>query len=167
MPTILSPNITGRHAHLNDQSAIRWCATVSPVNNCALDDIQLSDTNSIPPIHGGFLLILRLLIFWCMAKCEFLLKFPLSYKTVHFYRMAWHPSTTMCAYQWAFFPCAGINPDNKVHGVNMGPIWGRQGPGGPMLAPWTLLSGKPCQPHSPAQWHCRTHEKRSTRIWFQ
>ena len=22
-------------------------------------------------------------------------------------------------------------PDNKVHGVNMGPIWGRQGPGGP------------------------------------
>ena len=23
----------------------------------------------------------------------------------------------------------------------MGPIWGRQDPGGPMLAPWTLLSG--------------------------
>ena len=34
------------------------------------------------------------------------------------------------------------NPDNKVHGANMGPIWGRQDPGGPMLAPWTLLSGK-------------------------
>ena len=29
-------------------------------------------------------------------------------------------------------------PDNKVHGANMGPTWGRQGP---MLAPWTLLSG--------------------------
>ena len=27
------------------------------------------------------------------------------------------------------------------HGANMGPIWGRQDPGGPMLAPWTLLSG--------------------------
>ena len=27
-------------------------------------------------------------------------------------------------------------PDSKVHGANMGPIWGRQ-----MLAPWTLLSG--------------------------
>ena len=26
-------------------------------------------------------------------------------------------------------------PDSKVHGANMGPIWGRQDPGGPMLAP--------------------------------
>ena len=32
-------------------------------------------------------------------------------------------------------------PDSKVHGANMGPIWGRQDPGGPMLAPRTLLSG--------------------------
>ena len=24
-----------------------------------------------------------------------------------------------------------IDPDSKVHGVNMGPIWGRQDPGGP------------------------------------
>ena len=32
-------------------------------------------------------------------------------------------------------------PDNKVHGANMGPIWGRQDPGGPHVAPWTLLSG--------------------------
>ena len=29
-------------------------------------------------------------------------------------------------------------PDSKVHGANMGPIWGWQV--GPMLAPWTLLS---------------------------
>ena len=34
-------------------------------------------------------------------------------------------------------------PDSKVHGANMGPIWGGQDPGGPMLAPWTLLSGIP------------------------
>ena len=34
------------------------------------------------------------------------------------------------------------NPDDKVHGAYMGPTWGRQDPGGPMLAPWTLLSGK-------------------------
>ena len=32
-------------------------------------------------------------------------------------------------------------PDSKFHGAIMGPIWGRQDPGGPMLAPWTLLSG--------------------------
>ena len=33
--------------------------------------------------------------------------------------------------------------DSKVHGANMGPIWGRQDPGGPMLSPWTLLSVAP------------------------
>ena len=33
--------------------------------------------------------------------------------------------------------CAGY-PDNKVYGANMGPTWGQVGP---MLAPWTLLSG--------------------------
>ena len=32
--------------------------------------------------------------------------------------------------------------DSKVHGADMGPIWGRQDPGGPMVAPWTLLSGE-------------------------
>ena len=30
-------------------------------------------------------------------------------------------------------------PDSKVQGVNMGPIWGRQDPGGPHVGP--LLSG--------------------------
>ena len=28
-----------------------------------------------------------------------------------------------------------INPDSKVHGDNMGPIWGRQDPGGPHVGP--------------------------------
>ena len=27
------------------------------------------------------------------------------------------------------------NPDSKVHGTNMGPIWGRQDPGGPHVGP--------------------------------
>ena len=26
-------------------------------------------------------------------------------------------------------------PDSKVHGANMGPIWGRQVPGGPHVGP--------------------------------
>ena len=26
-------------------------------------------------------------------------------------------------------------PDSMVHGANMGPIWGRQGPGGPHVGP--------------------------------
>ena len=29
----------------------------------------------------------------------------------------------------------GTYPDSKVHGANMGPIWGRQGPGGPHVGP--------------------------------
>ena len=41
-----------------------------------------------------------------------------------------------------FKPCVNI-PGSKVHGANMGPTWGRQDSGGPMLAPWTLLSGIP------------------------
>ena len=32
-------------------------------------------------------------------------------------------------------------PESKFHGANMRPIWVRQDPVGPMLAPWTLLSG--------------------------
>ena len=27
------------------------------------------------------------------------------------------------------------NPDSKGHGANMGPIWGRQDPGGPHVGP--------------------------------
>ena len=32
-------------------------------------------------------------------------------------------------------------PDSKGHGTNMGPTWVLSAPDGPMLAPWTLLSG--------------------------
>ena len=28
-----------------------------------------------------------------------------------------------------------ITPDSRVHGANMGPIWGRQDPGGPHVGP--------------------------------
>ena len=28
-----------------------------------------------------------------------------------------------------------VIPDSKVHGANMGPIWGRQEPGGPHVGP--------------------------------
>ena len=33
-------------------------------------------------------------------------------------------------------------PDSKAHVDNKGPIWGRMTQVGPMLAPWTLLSGR-------------------------
>ena len=34
-------------------------------------------------------------------------------------------------------------PDSKVHEANMRPTWFLSAPDGPMLAPWTLLSGVP------------------------
>ena len=38
---------------------------------------------------------------------------------------------------WKHFP-HDCSPDSKVHGVNMGPIWGRQDPGGPQVGPMNL-----------------------------
>ena len=32
----------------------------------------------------------------------------------------------------------GVYSDSKVHGANTGPIWGRQGPGGPHVGPMNL-----------------------------
>ena len=32
-----------------------------------------------------------------------------------------------------------ILPDSKVHGSNMGPIWGRQDPGGPHVGPMNIV----------------------------
>ena len=31
-----------------------------------------------------------------------------------------------------------LPPDSKVHGANMGPIWGQQDPGGPHVGPHEL-----------------------------
>ena len=31
------------------------------------------------------------------------------------------------------------HPDSKVHGANMGPIWGRQDPGGPHIGPMDFV----------------------------
>ena len=31
-----------------------------------------------------------------------------------------------------------VYPDSKIHGANMGPIWGRQHPGGPHVGPMNV-----------------------------
>ena len=31
------------------------------------------------------------------------------------------------------------HPDSKVHGINMGPIWGRQGPDVPHVSPMNFI----------------------------
>ena len=33
-----------------------------------------------------------------------------------------------------------MTPDSKVHGANMGPIWGRQDPGGPHVGPMNFAT---------------------------
>ena len=40
------------------------------------------------------------------------------------------------------------NPENKVHGANMGPIWGRQDPGGPHVGPMNFAIWE----RIPSQW---------------
>ena len=49
-------------------------------------------------------------------------------------------------------PEAGINPDNKVHGANMGPTWVLSVPGGPHNGPINLAiresNGQVITPHS-------------------
>ena len=35
-------------------------------------------------------------------------------------------------------------PDSKVHGANMGPIWGRQDPGGPHVGPMNFANWDGC-----------------------
>ena len=36
--------------------------------------------------------------------------------------------------------CLKAYPDGKVHGANMGPIWGRQDPGGPKVGNMNFAS---------------------------
>ena len=44
---------------------------------------------------------------------------------------SWSEFTTRKRFNWHA-------PDSKVHGANMGPIWGRQEPGGPQVGPMNL-----------------------------
>ena len=40
---------------------------------------------------------------------------------------------------WALYQRYNSNPQRKVHGANMGPIWGRQDPGGPHVGPMNIV----------------------------
>ena len=65
------------------------------------------------------------LLFWCLCDDG----------------CCWH-HCGLCLYHWI------RDPDSKVHGANMGPIWGRQDPGGPHVGPitfaiWEMLENTP------------------------
>ena len=36
-----------------------------------------------------------------------------------------------------------VTPDSKVHGANMGPIWGQEDPGGPHVGPMNFVIWDP------------------------
>ena len=56
-------------------------------------------------------------------------------------------------------PSSDKSPDNKVHGANMGPFWGRQDPGGPHVGPmnfviWVIVNSTPVErPRKNLEWH--------------
>ena len=46
-----------------------------------------------------------------------------------------HPMQSICCQPAETGLLRKASPDSKVHGANMGPIWGRQDPGGPHVGP--------------------------------
>ena len=46
-------------------------------------------------------------------------------------------------------------PDSKVHGTNMGPIWGQQDPGGPHVGPMNFAIWDHCTCHWPRVVWCQ------------
>ena len=46
-----------------------------------------------------------------------------------------------------------VYPDSKVHGANMGPIWGRQDPGGPHVGPMNVAITVITVPQTDSNFH--------------
>ena len=64
-----------------------------------------------------------------------------------------HTDHKVTHFPWGFISY----PDSKVHGGKMGPIWGRQDPGGPHVGPmnfaiWVCLILKPLVELGPISW---------------
>ena len=56
-------------------------------------------------------------------------------------------SVTMCSYPHH-------SPDSKLHGANMGPIWGRQDPGGPHIGPMNFTIWELATKSVETMWRC-------------
>ena len=55
-------------------------------------------------------------------------------------------NTSARSYEKTSYDSVNRSPENKVHGANMGPIWGRQDPGGPHVGPMNFAIWKPKDP---------------------
>ena len=77
----------------------------------------------------------------------------------------------MCRMYLFWIPATeGIIPDSKVHGANMGPIWGWQNPGGPHVgrmnfAIWDVLPYRSPEIMTPLN-HGETHHFVQNIFWI-
>ena len=64
----------------------------------------------------------------------------------------------------------GIKPDSKLHGANMGSIWGQQDPGGPHVGPMNFSIGDVLPNQSPEIMTpltlCETHHFVQNVLWI-
>ena len=91
---------------------------------------------------------------WCHDHIIFHGNDLLVFEKFYTFRAEWNILENLSQYCGSWYPgairnkgvsCHGIgcemkieNPDSKVHGANMGPIWGWQDPGGPHVGPMNL-----------------------------
>ena len=71
-------------------------------------------------------------------RCGFCADYPGSHFSSTPYRQHWKMESPLRAIKY---------PDSKVHGANMGPIWGRQNPGGPHVGPMNFAIWLDYQTH--------------------
>ena len=71
-----------------------------------------------------------------IATTNYLLFRPMP---IHYNRIIHDQPVHFTTQEWCVFwfkhVVTNLHPDSKVHGANMGPIWGRQNPGGPHVGP--------------------------------
>ena len=103
--------------------------------------------------------MLNVLPFWCQelewymqkcvtSRCNMVVEDNPTYKwtwfLVHYTEIPTHVDDVVCVGVYS-----GGCRDSKVHGTNMGPIWGRQDPAGPHVGPmnsaiWVCLQPQAC-----------------------
>ena len=69
-------------------------------------------------------------------------------------------------FTWSIIYGGRHHPDSKVHGANMGPIWGRQDPGGPHVGPMNFVIWAVPFRHVSIGAHRTCSKKESTISWY-
>ena len=124
------------------------------LNNCVIQLWQLQKfmTVILPQFHhcdcemcerlifGTFSNFLALCESWFFMHCRNHHSGSHATHVINKYR--WHAGNEI-GIRIAFYLLLIRSPDSKVHGANMGPIWGRQDPGGPHVGPMNFTIWEP------------------------